>query len=86
MTKTVSPITPPIVEPELLTPDQLSLRIGVSVEQLSNWRGVGLGPAYVKLGTTDKARVRYPIKLVRAWEESLPVHTPSLAQDVEAAL
>jgi hypothetical protein len=78
--------TPPTVSPELLTPLQLSQLIGISPAVLSNWRRTGMGPAYIKLGKSAKAKVRYPIEQVQAWKKSFTLHMPSVAQNVEAAL
>lgn len=69
----------------MLTPAQLSQRINISLCVLSNWRSAGIGPAYVKLGSSVKARVRYPIKHVIAWEESLYVHAPTATMNAETA-
>lgn len=69
----------------MLTPVQLSQRINISLCVLSNWRSAGIGPAYVKLGSSIKARVRYPVKHVIAWEESLHLHEPTATMNAEAA-
>ena len=69
----------------MLTPAQLSECIGISVDMLSNWRQAGIGPSYVKFGTSAKARVRYPIEDVLAWKNSLPRSVQSVGQNAEAA-
>jgi hypothetical protein len=76
--------TIPVLEPSLLTPRQLSARIGVDEGTLSNWRKNMRGPVFVKLDTRDKSRVRYPIQDVIAWEQSLPRQDRSMLDRVEA--
>jgi hypothetical protein len=85
MMNTQASNTVPHAQPEMLTPVQLAQRVGISLWVLSDWRNKGIGPAYIKLGISAKARVRYPIKDVIAWEESLPRHEPTAALNAEAA-
>jgi hypothetical protein len=42
---------------QYLTPAQMSERMGVSVKTLANQRSAGIGPKFVKVGST----VRYPV-------------------------
>ena len=35
---------------ELIFPEQLSARIGISVQTLARWRSEGRGPSYYKVG------------------------------------
>ena len=51
-----------------LTPEQLSERIGVKPCTLAMWRVRGTGPRFIKFGSTQQARVRYPVAEVEAWE------------------
>lgn len=48
---------------ELLTTAELSAETGIASRTLSQWRYLGEGPAYVKLG----AHVRYPRDAVERW-------------------
>jgi predicted DNA-binding transcriptional regulator AlpA len=50
-----------------LTPLQVAEREGLAVKTLSNWRALGIGPAFVKVGRL----VRYEESAVVAWEKSL---------------
>ena len=79
------PITPTSVEPVLLTPIQLSQRIGITVPMLSNWRTQGIGPTYRRLTNSAHGRVRYHIDDVIAWENSLTVTEASVSRNFEAA-
>lgn len=42
---------------EYLTPDQMAVRMGVTVKTLANQRSAGIGPKFVKVG----GAVRYPV-------------------------
>jgi hypothetical protein len=68
----------------MLTPGELSIRIGVPVATLQTWRtrrnaGEEVGPKFVKLGgdapasgkTNGRRHVGYMIDHVREWEQSL---------------
>ena len=48
-----------------LTPTQVSERTGFKVQTLANWRSLGTGPAFVKVG----ARIRYDESTVTRWME-----------------
>lgn len=49
-----------------LTPQQVSSDTGIAVHTLANWRVLGTGPAFVKVGRL----VRYDADVVRAWKAS----------------
>lgn len=49
-----------------LTPQQVADRTEFAVSTLANWRSLGIGPAWVKVGT----RVRYDEDAVTAWQRS----------------
>jgi excisionase family DNA binding protein len=51
---------------ELLTPTELATESGIPPRTLSQWRYIGTGPAYLKLGR----HVRYRREDVDAWLES----------------
>jgi len=74
--------------PRLLTPSQLSERIGICVGTLAIWRRKGKGPKHVKLpGQEQRADVRYKIEHVIEWEDSLPVvDNAAMIQNVEATV
>jgi hypothetical protein len=50
---------------DLLTPKQLSTRIGRTVETLCVWRQRGIGPAFVRRG----GRIYYPLAAFSRWQE-----------------
>jgi predicted DNA-binding transcriptional regulator AlpA len=51
----------------LLTPQQVSADTGIAVGTLANWRVLGTGPAFVKVGRL----VRYDEAVVDAWKSTL---------------
>ncbi|MGH9224896.1 MAG: helix-turn-helix domain-containing protein [Acidimicrobiales bacterium] len=51
----------------LLTPDGVSAYLGVPVGTLANWRYMGRGPAYLRVGR----HIRYRQSAIAAWTESL---------------
>lgn len=53
---------------EFLTPQQVADRYenAVTVRTLANWRSIGQGPDYVKIG----GKVVYPASALKLWEES----------------
>jgi hypothetical protein len=55
-------------EIEYLTPEEVSARFRgrVSVRTLSNWRCLGTGPKYRKIG----GRILYPVSEIEAYEQS----------------
>jgi hypothetical protein len=57
---------------QILTPEDVAKRLGITPQSLSNWRGQGRGPAYFKLGQTKRARIRYYLEDVVRWEKGLP--------------
>lgn len=57
-----------------LTASEVAERIGLSAATLAAWRCKGIGPRFVKFGTSQQARVRYPVVEVEAWEAAQPVH------------
>jgi hypothetical protein len=73
-----------LVEKSMLTPEELSARIGVPVATLQTWRtrrngGEEVGPKFVKLGgdapisgkSNGRRHVRYLLQHVEEWEQSL---------------
>jgi hypothetical protein len=53
-----------------LTPQQLADRWGLRPATLADWRVKGQGPRFVKPGRTLKARVRYSLDEIEAWERA----------------
>lgn len=51
---------------KFLTPEDVSKRYrgAVTVGTLENWRGLGVGPSYVKVGKA----VLYPVEELEAWD------------------
>jgi len=52
---------------KFLTPKELALRWKMSERTLSNWRGQGRGPAYVKIGSS----IKYEITVILNYEKGL---------------
>ena len=52
----------------LITPAQLALRWGLSLNTLSQWRAAGTGPAYLRLGDGERPRIRYRMSDILAYE------------------
>lgn len=48
---------------ELLTAGDVAQTLGLSAGTLANWRSVGMGPTFVKVG----GRVRYRASSVNTW-------------------
>ncbi len=55
----------------LLTPKQAEEYLGIPVKSLANWRSLGKGPAYYKLG----GKVRYSENDLEKWQETCRVLT-----------
>lgn len=51
---------------ELMTANEVADVLGLSTGTLANWRSLGIGPTYLKLG----GRVRYRASNVNAWVSS----------------
>ena len=72
-----------LVEKSMLTPEELSARIGVPVATLQTWRtrrngGEDIGPKFVKLSdqalggkSNGRRHVRYMIEHVHEWEQTI---------------
>lgn len=56
-----------------LSPSHLSKRWDMSTKTLANKRSNGTGPAYIKVGEGKGARVRYPLKGIKAYEAARTV-------------
>lgn len=68
-------------EIQYLTPQEVSERWRgrVTVRTLSNWRCLGTGPRYSKIG----GRILYPLEEIKAWEEGRTVSsTASYSADL----
>lgn len=61
---------------DLLTIDQVARRLGVQKQTLAQWRYLGRGPAFIKLGPKS---VRYAGTDVDAWLDAQRT-TPSTSQ------
>jgi len=61
--------------PQYLTPNQLSDRLAgrISVRTLANWRCLGIGPKFTRLG----GRIAYKLSEVEAWESKNTVSNTS---------
>lgn len=53
---------------EFYTPQQVASRYSnaITVRTLANWRSIGQGPDYIKIG----GKVMYPVLAVTEWEQS----------------
>lgn len=56
---------------ELLTTIEVAALLGLKPGTLENWRAVGKGPPFRRLG----AAIRYAMADVRAWVEGQPLET-----------
>lgn len=54
-------------ENQMLTPQEVSQLIKVSVGTLENWRMQGRGPKFIKLGGGPRGHVRYRLQDVEDW-------------------
>lgn len=70
--------------PELLTPKQVSRRIGLGVHVLQDWRNTDVGPPYTKLTTGPQGRVRYQLEDVLEWQRGCQRIVPENWQPVGA--
>lgn len=53
---------------DLLHPNQVAQRYGITPETLSNWRRERKGPHFIRLGTGKRPRVMYRLDDVLEWE------------------
>lgn len=65
---------PPTVSRRLLTRVEAAEVLAVSPGTLSRWAAERTGPPFVKLGTSEKAGVRYPADELEAFIESRTKH------------
>ena len=54
-------------ENQMLTPQEVSQLIKISVSTLENWRMQGRGPKFIKLGGGPRGHVRYRQQDVEDW-------------------
>ena len=52
----------------LITPAQLALRWGLSINTLNQWRAAGTGPKFIRLGDGERPRIRYRMSDILAYE------------------
>ncbi|CEA09902.1 hypothetical protein BN1051_03280 [Arthrobacter saudimassiliensis] len=55
----------------LLTLAKVAHLLEVSVKTLANWRSLGIGPEYAKLGANRTSHVRYRAGTVQTYIEAL---------------
>lgn len=53
-----------------LSSSDVAKRLGIKEPSLRNWRSVGRGPNYIKVGQARNAKVLYKEKDVRAFERA----------------
>ena len=65
----------PVQKPQFLTAQEVSSRYGgkISVRTLGNWRNLGMGPPFSKIG----GRVLYPLAKLVEWEQRNTVQSTS---------
>lgn len=54
-------------ENQMLTPQEVSQLIKISVGTLENWRLASKGPKFIKLGSGPRGHVRYRLQDVEDW-------------------
>lgn len=54
---------------DLLHPDEVAERYGITPETLSNWRREGKGPVFIRLGNGKRPRAMYRMQDIIDWEE-----------------
>jgi helix-turn-helix protein len=72
-----------LAEEELLTPRELIQLLKVSNQTLTNWRGNGKGPPWIKISGeigVPGGEVRYPRARFNAWLQTRRVHPRPGAQ------
>lgn len=55
------------MDDELLNPAEVAAKLGVTTGTLATWRYRGKGPACVRLGDGNKARIRYRAADLNRW-------------------
>lgn len=63
-----------------LTPKELATRWKLNPQTLANWRALGKGPPYSKIGT----KVLYPVEGIHAYETIKPWLQTSRSQETSA--
>lgn len=63
MSATLTAPVPISADKLIISPPQLCAHIGVQLQTLSNWRMLGRGPKYIRVGRL----IRYRMKDVEAW-------------------
>lgn len=58
-------------QPLAFSTDDAAKLIGVSAKTLANWRCLGKGPAYIRLGNSPRAQVLYRYEDLAAWLSTL---------------
>lgn len=53
-----------------MTERELAMLEGVSVRTFQQWRQLGTGPRYRKLGPGKKSPVRYPVEAYQEWRSA----------------
>lgn len=58
-------------QPLAFSTDDAAKLLGVSAKTLANWRCLGKGPAYIRLGNSPRAQVLYRYEDLNVWLSSL---------------
>ena len=59
------------IRPIAFSSEETAKLIGVSAKTLANWRCLGKGPEYIRLGKSPRAQVLYCYDDLEAWLHSL---------------
>lgn len=70
---------------ELLSTNQVAKMLGVAPFTVLNWRSVGIGPPYIKLGPSTRSPVRYRMADLKEWSKGLRRIVPSVHQQARQA-
>lgn len=58
---------------KLMTPKQVHAEYGIAPQTLSNWRWMGIGPAYIKTTPGKGGRIRYRRSAIEKWLDTQTV-------------
>lgn len=64
---------------DFLSPKQVEDEYPFKRQTLAQWRWMGLGPAYIKTGTSKSARIKYRRSAIEKWLDEHTVETEGAA-------
>lgn len=68
-----------MIPDELLSPKQVHAKYGFTPQTLAHWRGMGEGPAFIKLTPGKGGRIKYRRSAIEAWLSAQTVTTGGAA-------